>query len=290
MITNISTLLFWDKEKEVVYVPTDEKSEKKIKKKERVAKIGTEEILYEDWIDSLAKTYGKKHLKEMIDKELVKQLAEDKDIHISEKLIDREISYLITMQGIMDESELEKEMDKWQEEVLHRYRLEELLVGDITIPEEDINHHYNIYKNQYDFAASIQLSHIVVDGFDEAKKIIDELDTGASFHLLAQEYSIDEETNKNGGYLGFYTKVSQFIPNKYFEIAEDMDEYSYSEPFQTDHGVAIIYLHQNLPSINFSYEEIKEHIKNELALYDLEQSLSTDSLWEQSEIEWIYEE
>lgn len=289
MITNICTLLFWDKGNGVVKVQKDEGREEKITTKERVAKIENKEIFYEDWIDSLTKTYGKRHLKEMIDKELVKQLAEKKNIHVNEKLIEREIAYLTTLQGAMTKSELEREEEKWREEVLFRYQLEELLVGDLSVPEEDIISYYNTYRNQYDFTASLQFSHIVVETFDEAEKVMSELETGASFHLLAQEYSIDDETNGNGGYLGFYTKTSQFIPRKYFEVAEEMDEYSYSEPFQTDNSVVIIYLHKRLPSITFTYDEIKQHVKNELALYELEQPLSTDSLWEQYDIEWVYE-
>ena len=162
-------------------------------------------------------------------------------------------------------------------------------MGDVDIPQEDISNYYQTYKNQYDFTASMQFSHIIVDSFEIAEKVINELNDGASFHLLAQEYSTDEETNDRGGYLGFYTKTSQFIPHNYFEIAEDMEEYSYSDPFQSDNGIAILYLHRSLPSITFTYDEIKQHVKNELVLNELEQPLLTETLWEQNDIEWIFE-
>ena len=288
IITNVATLLFLDKEKDTK-VHVDDESEKTITSKERVAKVGDKEIVYEDWIASLQKAYGEKHLKEMIDRELVEQLAEENNIQINEKLIEREIYYLATMQGIMSKSEIEKEEKKWRENALFRYQLEELLVGDVNIPEQEIRNHYNTYRSQYDFKASMQFSHIIVDDFEIADKVLEELDSGASFHLLAQEYSNDDETKNIGGYLGYYTKTSQFIPHKYFEIAESMEEHSYSDPFQTDNGVAIIYLHRDLPSVTFTYDEIKQHIKNELALKELEQPLTTKPLWEQRDIEWIYE-
>jgi len=288
MITNIATLLFWDKN-EKVEVKTGSENEEKITTKESVAEVGNKEIFYEDWIQSLRENYGKKHLKEMIDKELVKQIAADRNIEINDKLIEKDIAYLTTMQGALPKSELEKEKEKWYEEVLYRYQLEEILVGDIDIPDEEAANYFNIYKNQYDFSASMQLSHIIVDTFEEAEKVINELDDEASFHLLAQEYSIDEETKDNGGYLGFYPETSQFIPHNYFEIAKDMDDYSYSEPFQSDQGVVIIYLHQKLPSITFTFDEVKQHVKNELALSDLEQQLTTETLWKQNDVKWIYE-
>src|SRR5690625_2196225 len=189
MITNIATLLFWDKN-EKVEVKTGSENEEKITTKESVAEVGNKEIFYEDWIQSLRENYGKKHLKEMIDKELVKQIAADRNIEINDKLIEKDIAYLTTMQGALPKSELEKEKEKWYEEVLYRYQLEEILVGDIDIPDEEAANYFNIYKNQYDFSASMQLSHIIVDTFEEAEKVINELDDEASFHLLAQAYSI----------------------------------------------------------------------------------------------------
>src|SRR5690625_4152690 len=146
----------------------------------------------------------------MIDRELVSQLANERGIELNEKLIDRDIAYLATMQGVMTKSEREKEESRWREEILFRYQLEELLLSDVDIPEEEIQHHYQTYKNQYDFTESMQFSHIVVNDMAQAEKVIEELNAGASFQLLAQEYSLDDETRSRGGYLGFYTKESQF--------------------------------------------------------------------------------
>lgn len=291
ILTNIATLLFWNQnndQSDVDFV-IDNKGEKQISTAQPVAKIGNEEIFYEDWKNSLQKDHGEMHLKKLIDRAVVKQLAEQKDIQISEKVIDHGVALLTTMQSVMTEDEISKAEEKWREDLLYRYQLESLLAEDVKISEEEVQSFYNSYHKQYDFSSSLQFSHIIVEDAETAEKVMEELDAGASFDLLAKEYSMDEETRELGGYLGYYTSTSQFLPEGYYERAEGMEEHSFSEPFNTGAGFAIIYLHRHLPSISFTYDEIKDQIRNELALQEIEQVLTAESLWEQLDIEWIYE-
>lgn len=287
LITNIATLLFWNNEGSIV---RNNDEEIKVDNDGFVASIDGEEITYEEWMRSLRNSYGENQLKAMIDQVVVDQLAEANNINVHEKVMEREIALLTSMQGVMTEEEFEAKEEEWREDIRYRYQLQQLLTADTSIPEEEIKNYYNQYGNEYDFASSMQLSHIVVQSFDTAEKVMAELEEGASFDLLAQEYSIDEESANDGGYLGFIRTNSQFFPNGYEDIATAMEEYSYSEPFEADTGVAIIYLHRKLPSINFTYEEIKPYVESELALIEMDESLQADPLWEGLDIEWIYEE
>lgn len=288
LITNIASLLFWNKG-ETVSLGNKNGKESEINENEPVATINGEEISHADWVQALRSNHGEKQLKNIIDRNIVKQLAEEKDIEIHDKVIEREIALLTSMQGVMSEEEYKKNEENWEKEIIYRYQLEMLLTEDTSIPEDEVKSYYDIYKNQYDFGASMQLSHILVQNFDTAEKVMKDLNDGASFDLLAQEYSIDEESKKDGGYLGFIKTSSQFFPNGYEEVAAEMDEHSYSEPFKADNGVAIIYLHRKLPSIEFSYEEIKPYVKSELALQEMDQSLTANPLWEKVDVEWVYE-
>lgn len=291
ILTNMITLFLWNQNDhesdKSVYI--DETKDKQITNHEPVATIEDEEIFLDDWTKSLQAEYGEKHLKKLIDRTVVEQLAKEKDIQINEKLIEHDIALLTTMQSVMTKEEIAEAEEKWREDLLYRYRLEALLAEDISVSEEEVQTFYDGYHKQYDFSSSLQFSHIIVEDLEKAEKVIKELDDGASFELLAKEYSIDEETKDSGGYLGYFTSTSQFIPAGYYEKAVDMEEYSYSQPFDTGNGFAIIYLHRHLPSINFTYDEIKDHIKNELALKKQEKILTADPLWEQVNIDWIYE-
>lgn len=287
LITNITSLLFWNKDEGIVL---DNDKNAKISSKEAVASVGGKEISYQDWISTLRSAHGKQQLKTMIDRSVVKQLAKKGNIKVPDKIIERELALLTSMQGVMTKEELEKKEEMWREDIRYRYQLEELLTKDTSIDEQEIKDYYEIYKNQYDFKATMQLSHILVQNFDTAEKVTLELDDGASFDLLAREYSIDEDSEKNGGYLGFITTASQFFPNGYEKVADNMEEGTYSEPFEADSGVAIIFLHQKLPSVEFTYDEIKPYVKSELALEKLNQSLSANSLWDKLDIEWVFDE
>ncbi|WP_249872194.1 foldase protein PrsA [Oceanobacillus saliphilus] len=287
LVTNIASLLFWNQEEKVV-ISENENAE--INSREPVASIAGEEISYQDWMEGLRTAHGEKRLKTMIDRKVVNHLAEEENIEIDEKIIERDIAFLYTMQGVMTEEESAVEEARWRDDIIYRYQLEELLTRDTSIPEEELQNYYNRYGDQYNFSSSVQLSHILVNNFETAEKIVAELEEGASFHLLAREYSLDEETKNNGGYMGSIYTSSQFLPNSYETIALEMEDHSYSEPFRAENGVAVIYLHKKLPSIEFTYEEIKPYMESELALQEIGQTLTADPLWEQVEVEWIYGE
>lgn len=289
IITNVLTLIFWRSDDESKTPQVNQANQEESVEEDILATVGDKEITYDEWIDELKDKQGKKQLKTMIDREVVQQLAAEKGIDVNEKLLDSELALLMTMEGVMTENEIEKEEEKLRADIEHRFLLEALLTEDESISEEEVRSFYDTYHNQYDFSESIQLSHIIVDDMDTAEKVISELDDGASFQLLAQEYSTDEETNQQGGYLGFYSKKSKFIPPGYGDTASDMEAHSYSEPFKVNEGVAIVYHHRSLSSYEFTYDEIKDHIRNELALKQLKESLNADSLWDQIDVDWVFE-
>ncbi|MCM3742011.1 peptidylprolyl isomerase [Oceanobacillus luteolus] len=284
LITNIASLIFMMQDDKVVV----KDGEAAITSKEPVATINGTDVTYEDWMANLRETHGEKALKSIIDRQIVSQLAAEKNIEISEKVIERDLAYLTSMQGPLTQEELNKEEEKWREELIYRYQLEFLLTEEYSIPESEIESYYADYKNQYDFSSAMQLSHILVSNMETAEKVYEELEQGASFEQLAREYSNDDETKHSGGYLGFINTSSQFFPNGYEEVANKMDEHTYSEPFAADNGIAIIYLHQALPAIEFSYEEIKPYVENELILHEEKIALQANPLWEKVEVDWIY--
>jgi foldase protein PrsA len=286
LITNVATMLLWKND------DTNEGNidDTEIDTNKPVATLGGSEISYQEWMKSLQDNYGKKELKNIIDHEVVRQLAEENNITISEKVIERDIALLTTMQGLTSEADLKELEDKWRKDITYRYQLEALLAKDINVPEAEVQAYYTKYNKQYQFSESLQFSHILVSTMDTAEKAYKELQDGASFSLLAKEYSIDEDTRESGGYLGFNSVHTEFLPSNYFDIADDLEEYSYSEPFVTSNGVAILYLHKSLPDITFSYEELKPFIRNELALQSANQNLVADPLWKELDIEWVYGE
>ncbi|HLR02663.1 MAG TPA: peptidyl-prolyl cis-trans isomerase [Virgibacillus sp.] len=289
LITNILTLLLWNRDKpRDIVTDNDDNSVGEIDPNKPVATVEGEDISYDDWLHTMRKDYGVKELKGMIDEIVVEKLADEEDIEINEKVIERELALLRMTQGVMTKDEIEKKEENWKKDITYRYQLEYLLTKDESVPEEELKDFYDTYKNQYDFKAATQLSHILVSDSKTAEKVENELDEGASFSNLAKEYSTDEDTQDQGGYMGFYVNTSQFLPDDYLNEIKDMEEHTYSSPIKTDEGYAIVYLHSKLPEITFDYDEIKPYIKSEMVLDETKRDLNADELWDQVDIDWIY--
>ncbi|GIO28133.1 peptidylprolyl isomerase [Ornithinibacillus bavariensis] len=286
LITNVATMIFWKTDNADESI--DEESNIDIKKP--VATIAGKEISFKEWMKAVRSNYGKKQLKNMIDHEVVEKLAKEQKITVDEKVIERDIALLTSMHGLTTETEQKELEEKWREDIIYRYQLEALLAEGVSVPEADIRSYYDKYNGQYQFEESLQLSHILVSDMDTANKVYKELEGGSRFDLLAKEYSIDEDTKEQGGYLGFNSVNTEFLPANYIDVAKDLKDYSYSKPFQVDNGVAILYLHTSLPKISFSYDELKPYIEHELALQSKNQNLIADPLWDKLDIKWVYEE
>ncbi|UFU01493.1 peptidylprolyl isomerase (plasmid) [Radiobacillus kanasensis] len=287
LVTNLTTVAIWMIERNNA-LPSPMGVE--VNTDEPVATIGKEEIFYEEWVKDLEANYGKKALEELVNREVVSQLAKEEDIEINDKLVEREISLLFTMEGPLTEKQIEAKRKEWEKEIRYRLTLEELLTKDIEVESGEVESYYNDYKGQYDFKESIQLSHIVLPDKQTAEKVYDELEAGASFAALAREYTMDEETKANGGYLGYYTENDTFLLEEYYNKAMEMEEHTYSEPFLGGTGTVILYLHRKLPDITFEYEELEHHIQRELALEQIEPAISAKSLWNEKDVKWIFDE
>lgn len=281
-------MFLWQKEMGTSTIPKTIDG-KNMKANAEVAKVGDHPIMYDEWMSHLQETHGKAELKEMVNKELVHQAADERGITIDEKVIERDIALLATMQHGLSEDEIDREKERWERQIIYRYTLEALLTENLSIDEDEIKTYYDTYENQYNFSESVQMSHIIVQTMEEAERVKEQLDEGAPFELLAQEYSLDEETKNKGGYLGHISSASQFMPRGYVEKALELEHFSYSEPFQTDVGVAIIYLYEHYPSYTFTYEELKPYIERELLLKDSQEQLEATDLWELYDVEWLYD-
>ncbi|WP_058305670.1 peptidylprolyl isomerase [Gracilibacillus massiliensis] len=287
LITNITTLLLFSGDNSGEEYRLDENT--KIDRNKPLAEIENQEILYQDWMDQLVSLYGEQVLSDMIDQEVVFQLAEKEGIEINPKIIQREISRMMVMQGLQSAEERESKITEWTEQIEFRYFLQQLLTKDVSVSESEIEEYFNTYQGQYQFDDMVQLSHILVSNQQEAELVIAKLEEGDSFSQVAQEYSTDEETVNQGGYLGYYSETSSFIPDQYYEEATSIEEGTYSEPLLVGSGYAIIFHHQHLSAIELNYEEAYQEVKQDIALDRMDTEVDAALLREQLEVDLIYE-
>lgn len=248
-----------------------------------VGRIGSKEITEQEWLSTLQKEYGEEVLQKLIDHEVVFQLAEETGITINEKLVKRDLLAAESVQGLLTEEERKQLQGQWEKDILFRYYLEELLTRDVKVPEEDVREFFDKDPHYFDFDESYQVSQIVLGSKEEGNQVWEELENGASFAMLAREYSEDPYTANNGGYLGFYTDESQYFSPSFYEEAAKLKEGEYTKPFQTNEGTTILYLHRKLPAVTFSFDEVKDQIRREIAMDLINLPLDARPLWEEAE-------
>lgn len=124
-------------------------------------------------------------------------------------------------------------------------------------------------KRQYDrtkaHAGSVEyhVQHILVRTDAEAKKLIAELDNGASFSKLAKKYSIDKGSKENGGDLGWY--VPSALDPTFATAMAKLKVGDYTEtPVHTRFGYHIIRLDGERPVKFPKLEKIQGHIRQQL--------------------------
>ncbi|MEH7236357.1 peptidyl-prolyl cis-trans isomerase [Bacillus sp. JJ1562] len=254
---------------------------------EVVATVGETSITRQQWLLELEDRYGKQILEGMIDEEVVRQMAKKHDIALSEDAVDRELTLIKTMYNTIDHENIDDE--HWKEQIELSILLEELLTKDAVISEEEMKHFYEENKHLYEIPKSYHISHIVVKTKDAAEQVRHELENGSSFTALAMEKSTDEFSANRGGELGFANKENGYAPDSYLEVAGKLKSNEWSEPIEVEGGFAVIILHEVIEAVTYSYDDVKDQIKRQIAIDQMNGAISVEPFWKELGVKWFFE-
>ncbi|MFJ7640601.1 peptidyl-prolyl cis-trans isomerase [Peribacillus sp. NPDC097206] len=254
---------------------------------ETAAKIGSKDISREAWINELEKRYGKDVLEEMVDKEVVGQAAKKYKVTISEDEVDRELKMMKTMYGTAGQN-LSKSKAQWKQEIQSNLLLEKLLTKDVTVSEATMEDYYENNKDIYRIPTTYHISQITTSTKAQAEQIIKELNKGVSFPVLAMEKSLDEFTANQGGDMGYISQDNEQISKAYISAAEKLKVGNWSQPVETDEGWAVLYLHEKIDGRQYSYKEVKEQIRRQKALEQIQAPVSGKIFWDEFDVDWVY--
>lgn len=255
---------------------------------ESIATIGGKSVIREEWLKEMEDRYGKSTLEDMINVRVVEQLAKKNNLKVSKNEIDREFLLIKAVNNSFYEDEHTTEKE-WKDQIRYNILLEELLTRDIDIPSKELKSFYDKNKELYQFDDSYRIRHIVVKDEEEARKVLKELEGGSSFEAVAAERSTDRYTSPYGGDLGFVTEASDNIPSSYIEEAQTLKEDEWSdEPIKVSNGFAVIQLKEKLKARTFSYDEVKDQIRRQIAMDQLGEKATVKTLWEEADVSWFY--
>ena len=208
-ITNVLTLTLY-------LTRSDSNSEK-----ETVATIGDETITRQEWLNELEANYGEETLRNLIDGEVIEQMAEQYDMTISKKTLEQEMNIYKVLYGTPGQALSDTE---WEDQVKQSILLEELLTKDVVIPEEDLKAFYQKNNDLFHLPTSYHISQIIVKTKKEAEQTIKELEQGSSFSALANERSLDGFSANLGGDIGFISGKEENVEKALLAEVENMKQ------------------------------------------------------------------
>lgn len=273
----------------IAYVLTKSMTASSSSAQEVIANIGNNEITREEWLSKMEERYGKSTLEDMINDRVVDRLAEKNKISVSKDEIDREFLLIKAVYNSFyeDEGTTEKE---WREQIRHNILLEELLTKDIVISDNELKSFYQKNKDLYTFDDSYRLKHIVVKEKSEAERVLKELKDGSSFEAAAAEHSTDRYTAPYGGDLGFVNEQRDNVPSEYIETAKRLkDDQWTTEPLKVSQGYAIVLRKEKLDGRTFTYDQVKDQIRRQIAMDQLGDKASVKTLWKDADVSWFYD-
>lgn len=254
---------------------------------EAVATIGKETILRQDWLNELEARYGKDVLKEMVDQKVIEEMAAKYKIKVSSQDVDREFRMLQSTTTSFNKQNI-KDEEKWKEQIRSNLLLEELLTKDVEVSTKELESYYQKNEDLFNVPSAYHLSHIVVSTLEEADKALQELDQGSDFSTLAMERSIEEFSANEGGDIGYISKGDERYPSQYIETVQGLKKGSYSLPIKVDEGYAILKLEGKINGKKYSFSDVKEQIRRQIALEQMKSPASATTFWDDAKVEWFY--
>ena len=254
----------------------------------KIASVGDVEIERQQLRDKLEERYGNKVLSDLINQEVIHQLADKYGISVSDEELAQELMFIKTKYGSFEQQYLINNED-WEEQIRNQILLEKILVHDVKISDNDIKVAYTQNKEDYEVPTAYHLSLILVDSKKKANQMYKELNDGASFFALAVEQSVDAYSAALGGDIGYVTKAQKRFPDSYFKQGSKLEEGEWSKPFKVEEKYAIIYLHEKLAGKSYSLKEVKSMIERQLAVEQISGQLTAEYFWNEANVNWMYD-
>ncbi|QBP42992.1 peptidyl-prolyl cis-trans isomerase [Paenisporosarcina antarctica] len=258
---------------------------------EEVASVEGQGITREDWIVAMEEQYGKDTLLELVNAKVMESAAGKYKIKVTDKEIDLELALIRSAQDSTVTQNHSLNKDMLRPKMRAQLILEKVLTKDVIIEDVEIQTFYDENKSLYNIPTTYQASLIVLQSESEAQEVVEELENGSSFDVLARERSVDIASASLGGNIGFISEGQENVDSSVVTAVSKLEIEQWSSPvLLTDERYAVVYLQDIAQGKAFSYKDMKGHIKRELALEQLPQSVSPEAFWKEFDTQWFYSE
>ena len=164
-------------------------------------------------------------------------------------------------EGLADDQQVKELVKQFEDEAIRQVYFKNYVKQAVT--DEAIKARYDEDLAKNPPQPEIRAAHILVKTEEEAKAIIDQLNKGADFAALAKEKSIDTQSGKQGGELGWFSKDT--MVKEFSDAAFAMQRGDISKtPVKSQFGWHIIKIEDSRWQIPATLEQRKDEIREQL--------------------------
>ncbi|MDN4608831.1 peptidylprolyl isomerase [Sporosarcina highlanderae] len=253
---------------------------------EEVASVAGDPITREQWMTAMENAVGRDVLRELVNNKVMETAAKKYGIEVSEKELELELALITSVDGrAYSGLDLEQIRQKIRSTII----LEKVLSNDVVIDDSTVKSFYDENESLYTILTSYRTSIIVVNSKKEAERALDELSKGSSFDALAKELSIDLTSANLGGDIGYINADTETIDPAIYKAASQLSEGKIGDVVSLQNGTyAIVQVNEVIEGRKFTFNEVKEHIKRELTIEQLPQSVLPEAFWKEFDAKWFY--
>jgi foldase protein PrsA len=238
-----------------------------------VAQAGSIKLGEQEFIADLRETFGDEFVRHWLLRTVVQLEAQSLGIDIDRADINEELARMQT--GYESETEFYRVMREQlsmskqdlREDALHRLMLESIATRGIEVTDSDVEQYIEDNTEQFALEREMRYAQIVVDSREHAMRVLEELQSGADFMVLAKDVSLDEATAANGGDSGWVSAGDPFIAEEVSAALASAEVGGVSEPIAISEGRWFIVTLLGRRTINpLNDSSVRTELRRELAL------------------------
>jgi len=157
----------------------------------------------------------------------------------ADELVKKEVLYIeATKRGYDKKEDFQKKLEEFKKITLINQLLEEEMKKITQPTDQELKEYYEKHKGEFMVNNQIRLSQIVVKDQEKAKEVFERLQKGEDFAKVAKELSLDKNSAKSGGDLGYFKKgeLNKELDNIAFRLKKD----EVSHPIPLKDGIHFI--------------------------------------------------
>ena len=180
------------------------------------------------------------------------------------ELVKKELLYQEALKkGLDKNTEYLKKVEDFKKITLIGQLLEKEIESKAKVADQDVKDYYEKHKEDFAPVSQIRMSLILVKTEEEAKKILERLNKGEDFAKVAKKSSVDLNSAKNGGDLGYLSRGQ--MTSELEAVAVRLKTGEVSEPIKTQSGYQIIKVTDKKLGKVVEFERVRNFISQQLS-------------------------